>query len=132
MPDLQCTMLTGVRGGGHHMAGNGWCDGGIMIDLSLMKAVHVDPRTKTAHVQGGATLGDLDRETQVFGLAAPGGNVSTTGIGGLTLGGGLNHLRRKYCLAIANLQTAEIVTANGPVLTPTPAENSAPFLGVRR
>jgi len=68
-------LLTAVRGGGHHMAGNGSCDGGIMIDLSLMKAVHVDPHTRTARVQGGATLGDMDRETQVFGLAAPGGNV---------------------------------------------------------
>src|SRR5713226_4161995 len=75
-------LLVAVRGGGHNMAGNGSCDGGIMIDLSLMKGVHVDPKAKTARVQGGATLGDLDRETQVFGLAAPAGNISTTGVAG--------------------------------------------------
>ena len=124
-------LLTAVRGGGHHMAGNGSCDGGIMIDLSLMKSVHVDPRARTARVQGGATLGDLDRETQVFGLAAPAGNVSTTGIGGLTLGGGLNNLRRKYGLAIDNLQSAELVTADGQVLTASQDENSELFWGIR-
>ncbi|MCZ6875218.1 MAG: FAD-dependent oxidoreductase, partial [bacterium] len=73
-------LLVAVRGGGHNVAGSASCDGGIMIDLSLMKAVHVDPKAKTARVQGGATLGEMDRETQVFGLAAPGGNVSTTGV----------------------------------------------------
>ena len=124
-------LLTAVRGGGHHMAGNGSCDGGIMIDLSLMRAVHVDPKAKTARVQGGATLGDLDRETQVFGLATPGGVVSTTGVGGLTLGGGLSHLRRKYGLAIDNLLSAELVTAEGQVLTVSQDENSELFWGIR-
>src|SRR5215207_3173304 len=82
-------LLVSVRGGGHNVAGSAVCDGGMMIDLSLLKGIRVDPKAKTVHVQGGATLGDVDRETQVFGLATPLGNVSTTGIAGLTLGGGL-------------------------------------------
>src|SRR5258705_5897049 len=84
-----------VRGGGHNVAGNAVCEGGLMIDLSLMRGIHVDPRARIAHVQGGATWADLDRETQVFGLATPGGVVSTTGIAGLTLHGGMGHLRSK-------------------------------------
>ncbi|MCZ6899118.1 MAG: FAD-dependent oxidoreductase, partial [Bacteroidetes bacterium] len=117
-------LLVAVRGGGHNVSGTGSCDGGIMIDLSLMKAVHVDQKEKTARVQGGATLGDMDRETQVFGLAAPGGNVSTTGVAGLTLGGGLGHLRRKYGLAIDNLESVDLVTADGQFLTASENENS--------
>ena len=124
-------LLVAVRGGGHNVAGTGSCDGGIMIDLSLMKAVHVDPKEKTARVQGGATLGDMDRETQVFGLAAPGGNVSTTGVAGLTLGGGLGHLRRKFGLTIDNLKSVDIVTADGKFLTASENENSELFWGIR-
>lgn len=124
-------LLVAVRGGGHNVAGTGSCDGGIMIDLSLMRAVHVDPKAKTARVQGGATLGDMDRETQVYGLAAPAGNVSTTGVAGLTLGGGMGHLRRKHGLAIDNLQSVDLVTADGRVLTASEKENSELFWGIR-
>ncbi len=124
-------LLVAVRGGGHNVSGTGSCDGGIMIDLSLMKAVHVDQKEKTARVQGGATLGDMDRETQVFGLAAPGGNVSTTGVAGLTLGGGLGHLRRKFGLTIDNLKSVDMVTAVGKFLTASENENSELFWGIR-
>lgn len=124
-------LLVSVRGGGHNVGGTASSDGGIMIDLSLMKAVHVNPRAKTARVQGGTTLGDMDRETQVYGLAAPCGNVSTTGVAGLTLGGGLGHLRRKYGLAIDNLKSVDIVTADGQVRTASKEENSDLFWGVR-
>ncbi len=124
-------LLVAVRGAGHNVSGSASCNGGIMIDLSLMKAVHVDPKAKTARVQGGATLGDMDRETQVFGLAAPGGNVSTTGVAGLTLGGGLGHLRRKYGLAIDNLLSVDLVTADGQFLTASEKENSDLFWGIR-
>ncbi len=124
-------LLVAVRGGGHNVAGSASCDGGIMIDLSLMTGIHVDSKAKTARVQGGATLGQLDRETQVFGLATPGGNVSTTGVAGLTLGGGLNHLRRKYGLAIDNLLSVDIVTADGQLLTASESENADLFWGIR-
>jgi FAD/FMN-containing dehydrogenase len=124
-------LLVAVRGGGHNVAGSGSCDGGIMIDLSLMKAVHVDPAARTAHVQGGATWGDVDRETQLFGLAAVGGVVSTTGVGGLTLGGGLGWLRRKYGLCIDNILSVQIVTANGQVLTASETQNAELFWGIR-
>ena len=89
-------LLLSVRGGGHNVAGNAICDGGLVIDLSPMRGVHVDPQGRIAHVQGGATWADLDRETQVFGLATPGGFVSTTGVAGLTLHGGMGYLRGKY------------------------------------
>ena len=89
---------------------------GSMVDLSQMRGVHVDPESRTARVQGGATWGDVDRETQLFGLAVPGGVVSTTGVAGLTLhGGGLGHLRRKYGLSIDNLLSVDIVTADGQI-----------------
>ena len=90
------SLLVAVRGGGHNVSGSGSNDGGLMIDLSLMKGVHVDAKARIARVQPGCTLGEMDRETQVFGLATPGGNVSTTGVAGLTLGGGMGHLRRKH------------------------------------
>jgi FAD/FMN-containing dehydrogenase len=124
-------LLLAVRGGGHNVAGSASCEGGIMIDLSLMKGVHVDPQARTARVQGGATWGDVDRETQVFGLAAPGGVVSTTGVAGLTLGGGLGHLRRKYGLTIDNLISVELVTAAGQVLTASESQNADLFWGIR-
>jgi FAD/FMN-containing dehydrogenase len=91
-------LLLAVRGGGHNVSGSAVCDGGLVIDLSAMQAVRVDQRTRTVHVQGGATLAEVDRETQVFGLATTTGNVSKTGIGGLTLGGGFGNLRRKFGL----------------------------------
>lgn len=124
-------LLTAVRGGGHNVAGSASCDGGIMIDLSLMKGIRVDPRAKTAHAQGGVTWGDIDRETQAFGLASVGGVVSTTGIGGLTLGGGLGWLRRKHGLSIDNLLSVDIVTADGRFLTASDTENSDLFWGIR-
>ncbi len=109
-------LLVAVRGGGHNVAGTALCDGGIVIDLSEMNGIHVDPEDKTVRAGGGATLGDVDRETQVFGLATPLGVVSKTGIAGLTLNGGVGHLRRKHGLACDNLESVEIVTADGDVL----------------
>jgi len=116
-----------VRGGGHNVAGSALCDDGMVIDLSGMRGIHVDASQKLARVQGGATWGDLDRETQVFGLAAPGGVVSTTGVAGLTLGGGLGWLRKKYGLSCDNLNSVEIVTADGKLLTASHNENKDLF-----
>ncbi len=124
-------MLTAVRAGGHNSAGSGSCDGGILIDLSGMNAVHVDPKTRRARVQGGATWGDFDREAQVHGLATPGGVVSATGVGGLTLAGGLGWLRGKYGLSLDNLISVDIVTADGALHTASESENSELFWGVR-
>jgi FAD/FMN-containing dehydrogenase len=120
-----------VRGGGHNVAGLATNDGGIVIDLSEMRAVLVDPANRTAYAQGGATWGDIDRETQMFGLAAPGGLVSTTGIGGLTLQGGLGWLRRKYGASVDNVKSVEIVTADGQVRTASAKENPDLFWAVR-
>ena len=125
------SLLVAVRGGGHNASGSSTCDDGIVIDLSLMKSVQVDPKNRTARVQGGATWGDVDRETQVFGLAAPGGVVSTTGVAGLTLGGGLGYLRHKYGLSIDNLLSADLVTADGQFLTASANENPELFWGIR-
>lgn len=116
-----------VRGGGHNVAGSALCEGGMVIDLSKMRGIHVDASQKLARVQGGATWGDLDRETQVFGLAAPGGVVSTTGVAGLTLGGGLGWLRKKYGLSCDNLHSVEIVTAEGKLLIASNHENQDLF-----
>lgn len=102
-----------VRGGGHNIAGNALCDDGLVIDLSGMRGVHVDPKACLAWVDGGALLSDVDHETQAFGLAVPLGINSTTGVGGLTLGGGFGWLSRAYGLAVDNLVGAEIVTADG-------------------
>lgn len=124
-------LLLSVRGGGHNAAGHATNNGGLVIDLSLMKGIQVDPQARIARVQGGVTWGELDRETQVFGLATPGGVVSTTGIAGLTLGGGLGHLRRKYGMSIDNLRSAEVVTAAGQVLTASPTENPDLFSAIR-
>ncbi len=123
--------LTAVRCGGHNSAGSGSCDGGILIDLSAMKGVHVDPETRRARVQGGATWGDFDREAQVHGLATPGGVVSATGVGGLTLAGGLGWLRGKYGLSLDNLVSVDIVTADGVLRTASESENSDLFWAVR-
>jgi hypothetical protein len=102
-----------VRGGGHAVAGHAVCDGGVMIDLSLMKAVRVDPEARTARAAGGVLWSELDRATQQLGLATTGGIISHTGIGGLTLGGGLGHLMRKHGLTVDNLLAVELVTADG-------------------
>ncbi len=124
-------LLTAVRCGGHNSGGSGSCDGGILIDLSAMNAVHVDPRTRRARVQGGATWGDFDREAQLHGLATPGGVVSATGVGGLTLAGGLGWLRGKHGLSLDNLVSVDIVTADGVLRTASEEENAELFWGVR-
>ncbi len=124
-------LLTAVRGGGHHVAGHGTCDGGLLIDLSAMRSVWVDPVARRVRVQGGATWGEVDREAQLHGLAVPGGVVSTTGVAGLTLGGGIGWLHRKWGLTCDSLRAVEIVTADGKVLRASERENSDLFWGVR-
>ena len=124
--------LIAVKGGGHNSAGNAVCDDGIMIDLSLMRRVNVDPKNKTVRVDGGALLGDVDTETQLYGLAVSGGGIiSHTGVGGLTLGGGFGWISRKHGLAIDNLISAEVVTADGKLLNASADENPDLFWGIR-
>lgn len=120
-----------IRGGGHSFAGSGTCDGGIVIDLSCMKSVGVDPVKRTAWVQAGVTLGEFVRETQLFGLATPVGTASETGLAGLTLGGGMGWLMGKYGLTIDNLLAVGIVTADGQVLKASATEHADLFWGVR-
>jgi FAD/FMN-containing dehydrogenase len=127
----QQQLLTAVRGGGHSIAGYGVCDDGLMVDLSAMRGVWVDPDARVVRVQGGATWGDVDRETQAFGLAVPGGIVSTTGVAGLTLGGGIGWLHRAYGLACDNLRSVEIVTADGQLRRASESENPDLFWAVR-
>ncbi|CCC97666.1 protein of unknown function [Azospirillum baldaniorum] len=124
-------LLVSVRGGGHNIAGNSLCDGGLLIDLGALRFVHVDPISRTARVAPGATLGDLDRETQAFGLAVPVGINSTTGIAGLTLGGGFGWLTRKYGLTVDNLLSADVVTADGKFLRASADENADLFWAIR-
>jgi len=124
-------LVLSIKAGGHNVAGNAVNDGGIVLDLSQMRGVHVDPDAQTVRVQGGATWGDLDRETQLFGLAVPGGVVSTTGIAGLTLHGGVGHLRRKHGLSIDNLISVDIVTADGQFRRASASENEDLFWAVR-
>jgi FAD/FMN-containing dehydrogenase len=124
-------LLSSVRGGGHNIAGKAVCDGGLMIDLSEMRRVEVDAVKRRARVEGGALLGDLDREAQFFGLATTAGVVTHTGVGGLTLGGGVGRLARKHGLACDNLLAVEVVTAAGDVLRASADENGDLFWGVR-
>lgn len=124
-------LLVSVRAGGHNVSGAATNDGGIVIDLSPMRGVRVDLAAKTVRVQGGATWGDVDRETQLFGLATPGGNVSTTGVAGLTLHGGWGWMRRKFGYSVDNLLSVDIVTADGQVRTASETENSDLFWAIR-
>src|SRR6266436_832454 len=116
-------LLVAVRGGGHNGAGLGTCDDGLVIDLSRMKGIRVDPVARTVQVEGGCTWGDVDHATHVFGLATPSGIISTTGVGGLTLGGGLGHLTRKCGLTIDNLLGADVVLASGAFVRASADEN---------
>ena len=122
-------VLVAIRGGGHNGPGLGSCNDGLVIDLSIMKSVHVDPGTKTVRVEGGCTSGDVDHATHAFGLAVPFGIVSTTGVAGLTLGGGTGYLTRRHGLTIDNLLEADIVLADGSVVTTS--KNQHPDLSGR-
>ncbi|WMN94326.1 FAD-binding oxidoreductase [Vibrio parahaemolyticus] len=124
-------QLLSVRGGGHNIAGNAVCDNGVMIDLSLLTQVRVDENAKRAFVEPGCTLGDLDEATQKHGLATPVGINSTTGIAGLTLGGGFGWLSRKYGMTIDNLVSANVVTADGRQLLASETENEDLFWALR-
>ncbi|MGH9869025.1 MAG: FAD-binding oxidoreductase [Candidatus Polarisedimenticolia bacterium] len=127
----QYGLLLSVRGGGHNIAGNAVCDGGLMLDLSRMVSVRVDPEARTARVEPGARLGDLDKETQGFGLATPTGINSTTGVAGLTLGGGFGWLSRKYGLTVDNLLSADVVTAAGELVRASSTDHPDLFWAIR-
>ncbi len=124
-------LLLAVRGGGHSFPGLSVCDGGIVIDLSLMKGIRVDPEARTVRAQAGVLLGELDRETQEFGLAVPSGIVTHTGLSGLALGGGINWLMRKYGLTIDQLLSVDLVTAEGELVKASASENPDLFWGLR-
>ena len=124
-------LAVAVRGGGHSFPGHSVCDGGLVIDLSAMKAIRVDPRHRTARAEPGVRWIEFDHETQAFGLATTGGTVSDTGIAGLTLGGGLGWLSGKYGLTVDNLISADVVTADGRFLTASATENADLFWGLR-
>lgn len=124
-------MPIAIRGGGHNGAGLGMCEGGLVIDLSLMRGIRVDPARREVRVEGGCTWGDVDHATYPFGIAVPTGFISTTGVGGLTLGGGLGYLTRRYGLTIDNLLAVDIVLADGSVVIANEQENSDLFWAVR-
>ena len=127
----QHQLLVAVKGAGHNIAGNAMCDGGLVVDLSSMKSIHVDPVTRRARTEPGATLRDFDHETQAFGLATPLGINSTTGISGLTLGGGFGWLTRKYGATVDNLISADVVTHEGKLVHASENENADLFWGIR-
>jgi FAD/FMN-containing dehydrogenase len=124
-------LLLSVRGGGHNVAGNAVADRGLMLDLSPMKGIRVDPTRRTARAEPGLTWGEFDRETHAFGLATTGGVVSTTGIAGLTLGGGIGWLLRKHGMVVDNLLSADVVTADGRLLTASADEHADLFWAIR-
>jgi len=124
-------LLVAIRGGGHNAGGLGICDDGLVIDLSQMRYTHVDPAARTVRVGGGCTWADVDHATHAFGLATPSGIISTTGVGGLTLGGGIGHLTRKYGLTIDNLLAADMVLADGRFVTAGAEENEDLFWAIR-
>jgi hypothetical protein len=124
-------LLVSIRSGGHNAGGLGVCDDGLVIDLSLIKYVRVDPAERTVRVGSGCTWGDIDHATHAFGLAIPSGIISTTGVGGLTLGGGIGHLTRQYGLTIDNLLAADVVLADGSLVVASADENSDLFWALR-
>jgi FAD binding domain/Berberine and berberine like len=124
-------LLTSIRGGGHNAGGLGICDDGLVIDLSGMKNVHIDLKTKTARVAPGCTWGDVDHATHPFGMAVPCGFISTTGVAGLTLGGGVGYLSRRYGLTIDSLLSVDIVLADGKFVTASAEENADLFWAIR-
>jgi FAD/FMN-containing dehydrogenase len=124
-------LLVAVRGGGHNVAGTAVCDDGLVIDLTALKGIWVDPTARTAQAEPGLLWGEFDQETQRFGLATTGGIVTHTGLAGLTLGGGLGWLMRKHGLTCDNLLSAEVVTADGEFLRASPEENADLFWGIR-
>ena len=125
-------MLTAIRGGGHNGAGLGTCDDGLVIDLSRMKGIRVNPAEKTVRVEGGCVWGDVDHATHAFGMATPCGFISTTGVGGLTLGGGIGYLTRRYGLTIDNLLSVDMVLADGSFVTANSEGECGPVLGGAR
>jgi len=124
-------LLTAIRGGGHNGGGLGTCDDGLVIDLSSMHGIHVDPAARTVRVEGGALWRDVDHATHPFGLAVPCGFISSTGVGGLTLGGGIGYLTREYGLTIDNLLSADVVLADGSVVTASETTNADLFWALR-
>jgi FAD/FMN-containing dehydrogenase len=124
-------LLLAIRGGGHNAGGLGICDDGLVIDLAPIKYTRVDPDARTITVGGGCTWGDVDHATHVFGLATPSGIISTTGVGGLTLGGGIGHLTRKCGLTIDNVVSTDVVLANGTFARANANENSDLFWALR-
>lgn len=124
-------MKVSIRGGGHNAGGLGMCDTGLVVDLSPIRYVHVDPKARAVRVGGGCVWGDVDHATHPFGLAVPSGILSTTGVGGLTLGGGLGHLTRKYGLTIDNLLSADVVLADGSFVVASAHEHSDLFWALR-
>ncbi len=124
-------MVVAVRGAGHNVAGTSMCDDGLVIDLSAMKGIRVEPQTRTARVEPGVTWAEFGHELQAFGLAATGGFVGTTGVAGLTLGGGLGWMVRKHGLALDNLLSADVVTADGDFLTASDSAHADLFWGLR-
>src|SRR5271170_4487897 len=123
-------LLTAIRGGGHNGAGLGTCEDGLVIDLSRMKGIRVDPAAKAVRVEAGCVWGDVDHATHAFGMATPSGFISTTGVAGLTLGGGIGYLTRQYGLTIDNLLSVDMVLADGSFVTASKDENPDLFWAV--
>jgi FAD/FMN-containing dehydrogenase len=124
-------LLLAVRGGGHSVPGFGTCNDGLVIDLGGMNSIHVNPSDNTVRAEGGCTLGDLDHATHAYGLAVPGGTVSTTGLAGLTLGGGMGHLSRSCALSCDNLLSADVVTASGDIVSCSEDQHADLFWAIR-
>src|SRR5213594_1789379 len=124
-------LLVSIRGGGHNAGGLGICDDGLVIDLAPIKYTRVDPAARTVTAGGGCTWGDVDHATHVFGLATPSGIISTTGVGGLTLGGGIGHLTRRFGLTIDNLLAADMVLASGETVRASETEHADLFWAIR-